>query len=155
MDNKQFTRLFFAKGKEYSFEMRFNGLFMESPDTIFVTYLQKSNFGDYYQHIIKIYVQGMFMKSYTPNKDLVKKDVGHIRAGDPKEYQDIYFFDKQLEDIDRIQGLDQLFEKYILPFAKQVSSIEKIKNLADSGEIHLLPAVEKEINRMLNLKGNM
>lgn len=78
MDSKEFKKLFGEVAKSNGFERAFGGWFKDSVESIVVLDLQKSNFGDYYEMNIKIYVQGIFGNSYSKNKDLVKKDTGDI-----------------------------------------------------------------------------
>ncbi|MCD0488055.1 DUF4304 domain-containing protein [Pedobacter sp. MC2016-14] len=145
MDSKEFKELFFDTGKKYGLNKKFAGLFIESTECIFVTYLQKSSYGNYYQMIIKIYVQGMFGRTYVSNKELVKTDIGDVQTGEPKEYRRIFDFDVFLDDAERIEKLNRLFEEFILPFAKRSLTKQGLRQLAKNGDISLLPAVEKEL----------
>jgi hypothetical protein len=145
MDSKEFKKVFGEIAKTNGFESAFGGWFKESPECIAVLELQKSNFGNYYQLNIKIYVQGMFSRTYNKNKDLVKKDVGHIRNGEPPEYKSVFDFDEPMDDGKRREKLEKLFSEFITPFTNKALSKFGIKELADKGIITLLPAVQKEL----------
>lgn len=73
MNSKEFKGVFGDIAKNYGFESAFGGWFRDGNESIIVLDLQKSNYGDYYELNIKIYVQGMFGNNYFRNKDLVKK----------------------------------------------------------------------------------
>ena len=68
MDSKEFKKIFGEVAKSYGFERAFGGWFKDSAESIVVLDLQKSNFGDYYEMNVKIYVQGMFGNSYSKSK---------------------------------------------------------------------------------------
>jgi hypothetical protein len=145
MDSKEFKKVFGEVAKSNGFESAFGGWFKESAESIIVLDLQKSNYGDYYEMNIKIYVQGMFGNSYTRNKDLVKKDTGDIFRRQPPEYKDVLDFDTPLDDEKRKERLAKLFSEFIAPFTNRALSKLGIKELAETGEITLLPAVKKEL----------
>lgn len=65
MDSKEFKSIFDEVAKRSSFEKAFGGWFRESSECIAVLDLQKSNFGDYYELNIKIFIQGVFGNTYV------------------------------------------------------------------------------------------
>lgn len=143
MDNKEFKKLFGKIAKFHGFEMAFGGWFKDSAESILVLDLQKSNFGDYYEMNIKIYIQGMFGNNYSKNKYLVKKDIGDIFTRQPPEYKSVFDFDEPMDNEERKEKLEQLFSKFIVPFANMALSKSGIKELADKGAITLLPAIKE------------
>jgi hypothetical protein len=145
MDSKEFKNLFGEMATANGFGKAFGGWLKESSECIAVLDLQKSNFGNYYQLIMKVFVQGVFGKTYIKSKDLVKKDVGHIRNGEPQEYKDVFDFDRQVEDLKRKERLEKLFQNHIVPFTDKALSRLGIRELANKGEILLLPAVKQEL----------
>ena len=64
MESKEFKNVFEKVAKANNFEKAFGGWFKESTECIVVLCLQKSNFGDYYELNIKIFIQGMFGNKY-------------------------------------------------------------------------------------------
>lgn len=147
MDSKEFKKLFGEVAKSNRFERAFGGWFKDSAESIVVLDLQKSNFGDYYEMNIKIYVQGMFGNNYSRSKDLVKRDVGDIFRRQPSEYRLVFDFDEPMGDEERKEKLEKLFSEFIVPFADKASSKSGIRTLAEKGEITLLPAVKSELTR--------
>ena len=145
MDSKEFKNVFSEIAKENGFEKSFGGWFIESSESIIVLDLQKSNFGDYYELNIKIYVQGIFGNSYSKNKDLVKKDTGDIFRRHPPEYKDVFNFDASMVDDKRKQRLEELFKEFIKPFTDKALSRQGLKELEAQEKIFLLPAVKAEL----------
>ncbi|SMC48683.1 DUF4304 domain-containing protein [Moheibacter sediminis] len=145
MDSKEFKKLFGEVAKSNGFESAFGGWFKDSAESIVVLDLQKSNFGDYYEMNIKIFIQGMFGNSYSRSKDLVKRDIGNIFTRQPPEYKSVFDFDEPMDDEKRKEKLEQLFSKFIVPFSDKALSKSGIRELAEKGEITLLPAVKEEL----------
>jgi hypothetical protein len=145
MDSKDFKKLFGEVAKSNGFESAFGGWFKDSAESIVVLDLQKSNFGDYYEMNIKIFIQGMFGNSYSRSKDLVKRDIGNIFTRQPPEYKSVFDFDEPMDDEKRKEKLEQLFSKFIVPFSDKALSTSGIRELAEKGEITLLPAVKEEL----------
>lgn len=145
MDSKEFKKAFADAAKSNGFESAFGGWFKESTESIVVLDLQKSNFGDYYEMNIKIYIQGIFGNSYTRNKDLVKKDTGDVFRRQPPEYKSVFDFDEPMDDVGRKESLGKLFSEFIVPFTDKALSKSGIKDLAEKREITLLPAVKEEL----------
>jgi hypothetical protein len=145
MNSKEFKTLFHEVAKINHFEKAFGGWFRESLECIIVLDLQKSNFGDYYDLNIKIYIQGTFGNAYVKGKDLVKKDVGNVFRRQPKNYSEVFNFDTAMDDAYRKKRLEDLFSEFIEPFVNKALSKSGIKELAEKQEIYLLPAVKKEL----------
>lgn len=145
MDSKEFKTVFSNIAKVYGFEKAFGGWFKESTECIVVLDLQKSNFGDYFEMNIKIFIQGAFGNHYVRSKDLVKKDIGNVFTRQPKEFRDILDFDEPMEDESRKGRLEKLFSEFIVPFTDKALSKSGIKELAEKGIVFLLPAVEEQL----------
>ena len=109
MDSKEFKNLFDTVAKANDFERAFGGWFKESSESIIVLDLQKSNFGDYYELNIKIFVQGIFGNKYTKSRDLVRKHTGDIFTRQPNKYKDVLDFDTSMADEKRKGKLEQFF----------------------------------------------
>lgn len=145
MNSKEFKTIFGDVAKVNGFEKAFGGWFKESTECIIVLDLQMSNFANYYELNIKIYIQGAFGSHYVRNKDLVKKDIGDIFTRQPSEYRDVLDFDEPMDDENRKEKLEKLFNEFIAPFTDKALSKSGIKELAHKGVITLLPAVQKEL----------
>lgn len=146
MDSKEFKKLFGEIAKFNKFESAFGGWFKDSTESIIVLDLQKSNFGDYYEMNIKIYIQGMFGNNYSISKNLVKKDIGDVFTRQPPEYNSVFDFDNLMDNEKRKEKLEQLFSEFIIPFADKALTKSGIRELAEEEKIFLLPAVKKELS---------
>ncbi len=145
MDSMEFKIFFDTTAKSKGFEKAYGGWFKESSECIVILYLQKSNFGDYYELNIKVFIQGMFGKKYTKNKDLVKKEIGNIFTRQPNQFRDVFDFDIAIEDSIRKQRLEILFNEFIVPYTDKTLTKNGIKECAKRGELSLLPAVKLEL----------
>jgi hypothetical protein len=145
MDSKEFKNIFDEFAIRHGFEKAFGGWFKESSECIAVLNLQKSNYGNYYQLLIKIYIQGIFGIQYSKNKDLVKKDIGDIFGGEPKEYKDLFNFDNFMDDDERKIQLESLFISHIKPFVDKTSTKSGIIEMHKSEGLFLIPNVKKEL----------
>ena len=149
MNSKEFKNTFNDVARENGFEKAFGGWFKESQECMLVLDLQKSNFGDYYEMNVKIFVQGAFGNHYAKCKDLVKRDIGNIFTRQPKELRDVLIFDDvQMTDEGRISNTNKLFDEFIVPFAQKAMSISGIYELDKQGKISLLPAVKEELDKL-------
>src|SRR5688572_577665 len=131
MNSKEFKIVFDQEAKKIGFQKAFGGWFREFSDTIAVLELQKSKYGDYYQLLGKVYMRGAFGRDYTISKDLISRMMWHVGFDEPKEYRDVFDFDKEMEDSLRIEKLQNLFERIITPFLKKVETLEDIKTLVE------------------------
>ena len=145
MDSKEFKNIFDEVAKRNDFEKAFGGWFIESSECIIVLDLQKSNFGDYYELNIKIFIQGMFGNAYVKSKDLVKKHTGDIFTRQPNNYKDVFDFDKSMDDNNRKRKLEELFSEFIKPFTDKALSRKGLKELEAQEKIFLLPAVKEDL----------
>lgn len=145
MDSKEFKKIFDDIASKNGFEKAFGGWFRESDECINVLDLQKSNFGDYYELNIKIFVQSMFGNAYVKGKDLVKKHTGDVFTRQPDNYKDLFDFDKLMDDSKRKDRLEELFSEFIKPFTDKALSRKGLLELEIQEKIFLLPAVKEEL----------
>ena len=144
MKTKEFKKLFNETAKSYGFESAFGGWFKESDECIAALYLQKSNYGNYYELNIKIFIQGVFGEHYKKSKEL-KNAVSDILGRQPEEYRDIFDLELSTENAIRKTKLDQLFNDFIVPFVNTMLTQEGIKKRALADKDFLPPAVNKEL----------
>jgi len=142
---KNFKKLFGSIAEKNGFESAFMGWFKESQECITVLDLQKSNYGNYYLLNIKVYVQGVFGKSYTKSKDLVKKYTGNVFRGTPLEFKDCLNLEIDTTEEKRKLEIEEFFKAFLTPFADKSLSKRGLIELAAEGKIYLLPAIKKEL----------
>ena len=85
MDNKELKKIFGTVSKNYNFKKIYTYWYKESHDSVVIIYLQKSNYGNYYQLNLKVFVHGIFGRRYTPNKDLLV-NIGYVNSTETKKY---------------------------------------------------------------------
>lgn len=146
MSNVEFKQLFGDIAKTNGFFRNFGGWFIEREECTAVLWLQKSNYGNYYQLNIKIYVQGLFGKTYPASKQLVSKDIGHIIGGEPASFKPVFDLEVGLSSDERRQKLIELFQNFVVPFCDGILSRQNIKASYAAGKIFLTPAVKEELS---------
>lgn len=144
MENKDFKKSFNEIAKKHGFESAFGGWFKESDECIAAIYLQKSNYGNYYELNIKIFIQGMFGEYYKKSKSL-KNAVSDILGRQPEEYKDTFDLESSIECSARKNKLEKLFNDFLVPFVNTMLTREGIKKCALADKDFLPPAVNKEL----------
>lgn len=145
MDSTEFKKVFGLIAKSNGFESAFGGWFKESSECILVLDLQKSNYGNYFELNVKIFIQGMFGNTYVKSKGLVKKDAGDVFTRQPNDYKETLDLEISLSEETRREGLEVLFSEFVVPFTDKALTKVGIQQLANNKEIHLLPAVKQEL----------
>lgn len=146
MDSKNLKAIFDKIAIANNFDQAFGGWVKESSECLIILDLQKSNFGNYYDLNIKIFVQGLFGNSYVKGKDLVKKMTGDIFLRQPISYNDAFDYDNSISEAKRKEQLQGLFHEFIVPWTDKALSRTGLKELAQSNVLYLLPAVKEELN---------
>lgn len=144
MENKEFKKLFNEVAKKNNFESAFGGWFKETNECIAALYLQKSNYGNYYELNIKIFIQGVFGNQYQKSKDL-KNATSAILGRQPEEYRDVFDLDLLMEDVLRKEKLEKLFEDFVVPFVDKMLTREGIRKCAQNDKDFLSPALNEEL----------
>ncbi len=153
METLLFKQIFGEVARTHGFESAYGIWFKENAECISVLELQKSNYGNYYQLNIKVYVQGVFGRVYKKNKDLINKYGGDILSGEPKEYRPIFDLDNTLlDENERREKLADLFACYIVDFVEKTSTKTGILEMAEKKKVFLTPAINEEINTLLRCK---
>jgi hypothetical protein len=147
METKDFRKLFKALAKKKDFEFAFNGWFKQSEECIFTMELIRSNFGRYYMIDLKIYVQGTFGNRYVKDKILLR-NVGDFSTRTPKQFDAALDLEQQMEDVERTQSLESLFQDFVVPFSEKALTMHGIEELVKNEELYLLPAVKEELEKL-------
>jgi hypothetical protein len=136
------------------FTKSFGGWFCQTDECIIVLDMQKSNFSNQFLLNIKIYIQGIFGNTYTPDKNLVKKDIGDVFRRQPNEFNDVFDFENALTDSKRKERMEELFNSFIVPFLNKALFKKGILELYKNGDVFLLPAIEKYLKSDNNMNSN-
>jgi hypothetical protein len=147
METKDFRKIFKNLAKKNGFESAFNGWFKQSEECIFTMELIRSNFGRYYMVDLKIYVQGTFGNRYVKDKSLLR-DVGDFFSRTPKQFDAALDLEQQMEDVERTQSLESLFQDFVVPFSEKALTMRGIEELVQNEELSLLPAVKEELEKL-------
>ena len=146
MEAKELKVIFGKLAKSYGFEQAFGRWYKESRECIAILELQKSNYGNYFQLLIKVFIKGLFGHDYEPNKELMMSSIGHINSGEPKKYKTVLDLDRVFSEQDRIASLAELFENHIVPFTNKALSRAGIWELAEKEDVFITPAMRNELN---------
>ena len=147
METKDFRKLFKDLAKKNGFESAFSGWFKQSEECIFTMELIRSNFGRYYMVDLKIYVQGTFGNHYVKDKSLLR-NVGDFFSRTPKQFEAALDLEQQMEDVERTQKLESLFQDFVVPFSEKALTMHGIEKLVKNEELYLLPAVKEELEKL-------
>lgn len=145
MENKEFKKVFGDIAKANNYIYNFGGWYKESDECICVLSLQKSNFGNFNYLNIKIYIQNIFGKSYRIDKNKVKIEGGDVFRRIPNIYDDLLNLENFMNDDERRNGIERLFNDFLNSFVNKALTKKGIKELEIEGKLFLLPAVKEEL----------
>jgi len=146
VETKQFKKLFSEIAIANGFTRAHGGWFQESPECVVVLDLQKSNFGNYFELNLKVFIQGLFGRRYVQSKNLVKKDTGDVFGRPPERHTNALDLSLSMSGAERHEVLEALFREFVNPTAVDALSREGLKSLESRGAVYLLPAVRHELN---------
>jgi hypothetical protein len=144
MDIKEFKKLFSKVAIANGFTAAYGGWFRESPESVVVLDLQKSNFGNYVELNIKVFVQGLFGTHHTRNKEMVKALTGDVFFRPPELYRGALDLDDVIPN-ERKAAIKRLFHEFVMPITADALSRAGLGTLAARGSVHVLPAVRREL----------
>lgn len=145
MDTKSFKKLFSAVATANGFIAVHAGWFQESEECVVVLDLQNSNFGNYFELNIKIFVQGLFGMQYERDKDMVKKHIGDVFLRPPSRYKAALILDNALSSDERTAEIERMFKEFLMPFTAEALTRSGVMSLGASGQVYLLEAVRKQL----------
>ncbi|WP_353151445.1 DUF4304 domain-containing protein [Chryseobacterium sp.] len=149
MESKKFKTVFGEIAKENGFLKTNGGWYKETSECLSILELQKSKFGNYFQLNIKIFIQGVFDRTYKPDKDLIQQSLGHVNGSETENYKEVLNFDNTIEDEVRILKLNELFKNHIVPFTTKTSTRLGIQELESTGKVFILPLVKVELEKLM------
>lgn len=150
MEKKDFKKLFAGVAESRNFSFQYNYWSVESNECILTLELQKSNFGNFYNLVMNVFIQGAFGNKYLKDKNLIR-DLGDITTGLPYEYYVYLDLDSSIEIQDRKRGFELLFDSFIIPFANKALSKKGIYELSAERRVILMPNVQKELDLLTQL----
>jgi len=118
MDGKTFKKTFSDVACQNGFEHAFGGWFKESNECIVALMLQRSNYGNYFDLNIKVFIQGSFGAHYSKSKELLNGGSEIIFKRQPKEYNHIFNLELPIEDGERKEELEKFFRDFVDEFSE-------------------------------------
>lgn len=148
METREFKILFGSVAKEHGFTPAYGGWYLETPTGLFVLNLQKSNFGNYFELNLKLFLGLQLSSNGVELKKTVKSFSGDIFRRQPEEFREIFDLDAEISLADRRKLLEKLFAELIDRMASGFASQAEILRLRDEGVIFLLPTIEARVNKL-------
>ena len=151
MDKKEFKKMFAIIARLQGFTSVSNFWFIDSKECIFTIELLKSSYGNYYYLTIKIFMQDIFGRKYTICKDLGRL-WGEIIRRPPTEYDVFLDLDVSISPEDREQGLELLFDNFVMPFSKKALSLSGVYTLWNENQIIMSEALRNQVEKLIEVK---
>lgn len=149
----QFKKIFSQVAAEHGFQSAFSGWFLPTPRGLVVLCLQKSNYGNYFDLLVKVYLNGLFADHYRPEKKLVTKEVGDIFLTAPRNFASSLSLEVERDEPQIRSELEKLFVEFAGPMALGLSTLAGIQALSSENRVHLLPVVREFVNNPTNESG--
>lgn len=145
MEAKEFKALLGDVAKAHGFNVAPGGWYRELPAALFVLDLQKSNFGNYFELNIKLFLGRTAPSDPAEFKKLVKNMSGDIFRRQPEECRIAFDLDAPVEAASRRTMIDQMFSELVDRIASTANSLAGILRLRDEGILYVLPMIEARL----------
>jgi hypothetical protein len=145
MEAKEFKALLGDVAKAHGFVAAHGGWYRETPAALFVLDLQKSNFGNYFELNLKLFLGRGLPSNSAELKKLVKSLSGDVFRRQPEEYREAFDLDAAITGIDRRGHLDRMFTELVDRMVSASESPAGILRLRDEGLLYLLPMAEARL----------
>lgn len=145
MEASQFKTLLGSVAKAHGFTAAGGGWYRQTPAAFFILNLQKSNFGNYFELNLKLFLGIELPGNPTDLKKLVKSQSGDAFRRQPEEYRSAFDLDSALADSERRNLFERLFHELVDRIASASVDPAGILRLRDEGVIYLLPMVEARL----------
>ncbi|HEX7061746.1 MAG TPA: DUF4304 domain-containing protein [Woeseiaceae bacterium] len=146
MDAKDFKALFNDVALAHGFQTAYGGWYRELPVGLFVVSLQKSNFGNYFEANLKLFLNQTASAGSWDLKKCVKSMSGDIFRRQPEEYRRAFDLDLPLESSERRAAIGRMFDELIDHVVRVATGSSGLLRLRDEGVFFILPAVEKRLS---------
>lgn len=145
MEASEFKAVLGDVAKAHGFAAAHGGWYRETPAALFVLNLQKSNFGNYFELNLKLFLGQGAPSTAADFKKLVKRLSGDIFRRQPEEYREVFDLDAAITAADRRNRLERMFTELIDRIASAAASPFGILRLRDEGVVYLLPMAEARL----------
>jgi hypothetical protein len=146
MDTKEFKNLFGNIAKSHGFKSAHGGWHREVSAALLVLNLQKSNFGNYFEMNLKLFLGETAVVDSAELKERVKSMSGDIFRRQPEEYSDAFNLDSSMSLADRRAAIEKMFRDLIDHIVSAgTAGSAGILRLRDEGVLFVLPSVEARL----------
>lgn len=145
MEALKFKSIFGNVAKTHGFSTAYGGWHQETQSALVVLDIQKSNFGNYFELNVKIFLNTRVPTSPSELKKLVKSLSGDIFRRQPEEYRVAFDLDAPVTNFDREELINMLFTNFVDRIVLASSNPADLLRLRDEGVIYLLPMVEARL----------
>lgn len=145
MEAKEFKAFLGDMAKAHGFMAAHGGWYRETASALFVLHLQKSNFGNYFELNLKLFLGRGLPSDSAEWKQLVKRDSGDIFRRQPVECREAFDLDAAITVADRRDTLDRMFTELLDRIASASASPAGLLQLRDEGVLYLLPMAEARL----------
>ena len=76
------------------------------------------------------------------------RNVGDFFRRTPKQFDAALDLEQQMEDVERTQSLESLFQDFVVSFSEKALTMQGIEELVRNEELYLLPAVKEELEKL-------
>ncbi len=147
MDAGEFKALLGDVAKAHGFTAAHGGWYRETAAALFVLSLQKSNFGNYFELNIKLFLGHRLPSNASEFKKLVKSLSGDIFLRQPEDYREVFDMDGVITVADRQDRLEKMFTELVDRMVSASATPGGILRLRDEGVLYLLPMAEAHLKK--------
>lgn len=115
------------------------------PAALLVLELQKSNFGNYFELNLKLFLGCAAPNDPAEFKKLVKNLSGDIFRRQPEECRSAFDLDALVGLAERRESIDRMFSELVDRMASAADSPAGILRLRDEGMLYVLPMIEARL----------
>lgn len=145
MEAKEFKALFGEVAQSHGFNSAASGWYREAPAALLVLDLQKSNFGNYFELNLKLFLGRAAPSDPAEFKKLVKSLSGDIFRRQPEECRSAFELDAPVGLTERRGSIDRMFSEVVDRIALASDSPAGILRLRDEGLLFILPMIEAKL----------
>jgi len=145
MEAREFKSLFAEVAKAHDFLAASGGWYRELPVALFVLELQKSNFGNYYELNLKLFLDRTVPKDPKVFRRLIKSQSGDVFRRQPEEFRAVFDLDSTLDTPRRRAALELMFGALVERIATAATDSAGILRLREQGVLYLQPAIEERL----------
>ncbi|MCB0476887.1 MAG: hypothetical protein KDC84_01920 [Crocinitomicaceae bacterium] len=155
MESKEFKILFGKIATDNGYCSAFGAWYKFEDEATVIIKLQKSNYGNYFQLLMKFYYSNVFNHSINKmDKELVNHSVSHLTFSEPKDMRDTFDLDVEISSQQRKANLTELFNIHLNVILEKAKTKNGALEMNEREEVYILPGVKNEIINSLHNTGD-